>query len=59
MQMKYISDMGILAEIAYSDYGDDEFIRKGGIIRTNEDGALFLSTSYTVIDYLDSYTGMQ
>jgi len=56
---KIIADMGLLAEIAYSEFGVGEFVDYGEIIQSNEDNSFSLNNSYTVKDFADTYTGMQ
>ena len=46
-----ITDMGILADIAYSEYGQENFIYYDKVINANEDDSFTLNSSYTVIDY--------
>lgn len=53
-----ITDMGMLADIAYSEYGGT-FINYGEVISTVEDRSLALNFSYTVKDYISHWTDMQ
>jgi hypothetical protein len=59
MDTNIIIDMGALAEIAYSDYGQGNFIDYGEVIVANENQTLYLTNSYTVVDYIDTNTSMQ
>ncbi len=51
-EKRMIMDMGILSDIAYSEYGGT-FIKIGEEISANEDSSLALNSIYTVIDHTE------
>jgi hypothetical protein len=60
LENEIISDMGILSDVAYEEYGGLSRIYIGAEISSDKEGAHTLSPSYTVIDYIDTpVTDMQ
>lgn len=54
-----ISDMGILAEVAYETYGGISRIFIGAAISSDKDGKYLLDSTYSVVDYSENWTDMQ
>ena len=59
MSKDIISDMGILSNVAYEEYGGASRVFLGAQISSDKDQLYYLSSSYTVIDYTSTSTDMQ